>query len=189
MSVARIVNRYAKSLIDLAIEKQRLERVKEDFETFGETLKNRDFYLLLKSPIVKSDKKRKIFELLFGGKFDELTMAFLNILVTKNREGYLPEIAREFRTQYRAYKHISTVRITTPEPITQDMVEAIRKKLLADGVVEGELEMEAYTDSSLVAGFVLEFADKLYDASASRKLEAFKSSFRDNLYISKIIAR
>lgn len=189
MSVARIVSRYAKSLLDLAIEKQRVERVVEDFESFNEVLKNRDFYLLLKSPIVKSDKKQKIFQLLFEGKYDELTMAFLSILLRKNRENYLPEIAKEFRIQYRVYKHISTIRITTAEPISEDMVEAIRKKLLADGVVDGELEMETYTDPSLVAGFVIEFADKLYDASASRKLEAFKSSFRGNLYISQIIAR
>lgn len=189
MSVGRIVTRYAKSLLDLAVERQNVERVKEDFDTFASAMKNRDFYLMLRSPVIKSDKKKKIFQLLFADKFDELTMAFLNILIAKGRETFLPEIAKEFTAQYREYKHISTVRITTPTPLTEAMVENIRKKLLADGIVTGQLEMEAHTDPTLVAGMVIEFADKLYDASASRKLEAFKNSFRDNLYISKIIAR
>ncbi|MBK7408505.1 MAG: ATP synthase F1 subunit delta [Saprospirales bacterium] len=189
MSVARIASRYAKSLLDLAIERQEVERVREDLDTFASALKNREFYLMIKSPIVKADKKRKIFQLLFESKFDKLTMAFLNILLTKGREMYLPEVAKEFTAQYRAYKHISSVCITTAEPISEAVVETIRKKLLDQGILEGHLEMETKVDPSLVGGMVLEFGDKLYDASASRKLEAFKSTFRDNLYISKIISR
>lgn len=189
MSVGRIVTRYTKSLLDLAIEKNVVERIKEDFDSFNGVLKNRDFYLMIKSPIIKSDKKRAIFRQLFGGKYDEMTLSFFNILLTKDRETYLPEIAKEFNTQYRAYMNISTVRITTPAPLSEAMVETIRKKLLDDGIATGKLEMETRTDSSLVAGMIIEFDDKLYDASASRKLEGFKSSFKDNLYISKIISR
>jgi len=189
MSVARIANRYAKSLLGLAVERKQVERIKEDFDAFAETMKNRDFYLMLKSPIIKSDKKQKIFQALFGDKFDELTMAFLKILLVKNREMYLPEITKEFIVQYRAFKHISSVYITTPEPISDEVVESIRKKLLADGIVDGHLEMITKIDPSLVGGLILEFSDKIYDASASRKLEAFRKTFRDNLYISKIISR
>ena len=189
MSIARIANRYAKSLLDLAVERQQVERIMEDFESFNEVMKNRDFYLMVKSPIVKADKKRKIFQLLFGEKFDELSMAFLNILLTKGRESYLPEIVKELRIQYRRYRHISTVKVTTPEPLSESTVEAIRQKLLADGILEGQVEMVTHVDPALVAGMVLEFEDKRYDASASRKLEAFKGTFRENLYISKIFAR
>ena len=51
----RIASRYAKSLIDLAIEQGKLDIVLEDINAFVEATKNRDFILLLKSPIVKSD--------------------------------------------------------------------------------------------------------------------------------------
>lgn len=161
----------------------------EDFETFNGVLKNRDFFLMLKSPVVGPDKKKKIFQALFAKKFDELTMAFLDILVAKSRETFLPEIAKEFKSQYRVYKNISTVRITTPAPLSESIVETIRKKLLAEGMVGGKLEMEVHIDPSLVGGITIEFGDKLYDASASRKLESFRNSFKDNLYISKIISR
>ncbi|MBK6903062.1 MAG: hypothetical protein IPH04_09715 [Saprospirales bacterium] len=49
MSVGRIVTRYTKSLLDLAIEKNVVERIKEDFDSFNGVLKNRDFYLMIKS--------------------------------------------------------------------------------------------------------------------------------------------
>ena len=57
MSVTRIASRYAKSLIDLAVENNKLDRIKEDMDTFRSALESRDLYLMLKSPIVSAEKK------------------------------------------------------------------------------------------------------------------------------------
>jgi hypothetical protein len=61
MSAVRLSARYAKSLIDLAIEQNKLERVKEDVEYFHQASRVRDLHLLLKSPIVHTSTKRKVF--------------------------------------------------------------------------------------------------------------------------------
>jgi F-type H+-transporting ATPase subunit delta len=76
MSVIRIASRYAKSLIDLAVEQDKLERVLEDVKTFQKAVSNREFYLLLKSPIINATKKQQIFKALFGDKFDENDQRF-----------------------------------------------------------------------------------------------------------------
>ena len=70
MSVARIATRYAKSLIDLSVEQNKLDRILEDIESFQKATENRDFYLMLKSPIINSDKKIQIFERLFKRALD-----------------------------------------------------------------------------------------------------------------------
>ena len=188
MSAIRIANRYAKSLIDLAVEQGKLERILEDVQSFNEVSKNRDFYLLLKSPIIKSDKKGQVLKSLFDGKYDELTMAFLNILLKKGRESFLPEIAREFLLQYKAIKHISTVKLKTAKALGKDVVEAIRKKLLDSNVTDTHVEIETEVDPNLIGGFILEFDDKLYDASVKHKLDLLSKDFKDNLYISQIMA-
>ena len=59
MSAQRIASRYARSLIEVAQEKGKLERVLEDIKAFDALSKVRDFYLLLKSPVIKADKKKK----------------------------------------------------------------------------------------------------------------------------------
>ena len=128
MSVTRIASRYAKSLIDLSVEQNKLERILEDVQSFKEVSKNRDFYLLIKSPIVNASKKEDIINSLFEGKYDELTMAFLRILVNKGREAYLPEIADEFVNQYKEIKHISTVKLTTAAPLGAETVSRIKQK-------------------------------------------------------------
>ena len=61
----RVAGRYAKSLIDLASERGNLQSVVGDMEHLNEAMKNRDLYLMLKSPIINSDKKESIMELRF----------------------------------------------------------------------------------------------------------------------------
>jgi F-type H+-transporting ATPase subunit delta len=189
MSVQKVASRYAKSLIDLAQEREKLDKVLEDVQSFSEVAQNKDFALMLKSPVVNADIKGKIFQKLFGGKYDELTLAFLHILLKKNRESYLVDIAREFIDQYKIIKHISSVRLTTAAPLSESTVKTIRQKLMDSTVTDENIELETKVDPKLIGGFVLEFQNRLYDASVIHKLSLLKKEFKDNLYISQIIAR
>lgn len=187
MSVQRVADRYAKSLLDLAQEQNKLERVLDDMQSFREVLKNRDFSLLVKSPVVSASKKLSIFKELFSGKYDEMTLAFLRILVTKGREPYLPEIAAEFVAQYKRLKHITTVRVTTAEPLSEGSREAIRKKLAASGAAEDSVELVTIVNPDLIGGFVLEFDGKIYDASIAQKLDELRKEFSGrNVYVSQV---
>jgi F-type H+-transporting ATPase subunit delta len=188
MSAQRIATRYAKSLIDLAQEQGKLDRVLEDVKSFKEVAGNRDFALLLKSPIVKADKKEQVFNKLFESKYDPLTMAFLKILLRKGRESQLTEIANEFILQYKIIRHISTVKLITATKLSDQAVEAIRQKLVASDVTDDNVEIITRVDPNIVGGFLVEFEDKLYDASVSHKLAMLKREFQGNLYISQIIA-
>lgn len=188
MSVQRIASRYAKSLIDLAQERGKLERVLEDVQSFKEVTKNRDFLLMLRSPVVKADTKEKVFNQLFKGKYDDITMAFLQILLRKGRESQLAEIANEFIIQYRAIKHISTVKLTTAAPMSEGTVKSIHDKLADSSSTDQNVDLVTAVDPNLIGGFVIEFEDKLYDASVAHKLNQMKKNFKGNLYISQIMA-
>lgn len=188
MSIARIATRYAKSLIDLSAERNQLEEVKADMDVLAAAIQNRDLYLLLKSPIVKGDTKKNVLRELFDKSFNQLTKAFLNILIDKGREGYIPEIARSFTGQYQTRKGIVLVRLTAAVPLADDTVELVRKKLVESGVT-GQIEISTAVNPDILGGFILEFEDNLFDASLARKLSNLKKGFRDNLYISQILKR
>ncbi len=189
MSNQRVATRYAKSLIDLANERGKLERVLEDIKSFREVTKNKDFMLMLKSPVIKADKKQQIFNKLFKENSDELTMAFLTILLKKGREAGLIEIADAFIAQYKRHKKISTVNLVTASKLSDSTIESIRQKLLASNATDQNVELIAKVDPNLIGGFVIEFEDKLYDASVAHKLSLLKKEFKDNLYISQILAQ
>lgn len=178
MSVQRIASRYAKSLMDLAVEQNKLERILEDIQSFHAAANVRDFYLMLKSPIINATKKEAIVKAIFSGKYDELTMAFLNIIIKKGREPHLPEIAEEFIAQYRAKKGISSVKLITATPVTSELIAAVKSKLLASGETTAtSIEITTEVDPDIIGGFVVEFQDKVYDASIAHKLEGLKKEF------------
>jgi len=182
MSSYRIASRYAKSLIDLAIEQGKLDIVLEDVEAFVQATKNRDLALLLKSPIVKSDKKEKILDAIFQGKIDPLTNSFLHIIVRKGRESQLAEIAREFINQYRVIKGISIVNVVSAEPLSEETLSSIRKKLVDSELTHGNIQFKTSVDKNLIGGFVISFEDKLYDASVLHQLDELRKQFSNKEY-------
>jgi F-type H+-transporting ATPase subunit delta len=182
MSAERLSARYAKSLIDLALDQDKLERVKEDVEYFLEATHVRDLKLLLKSPIVHTSTKRKIFQKLFADKFDVLSNAFLDIILRKGREAYLAEIADAFLEQYRTIKQISNVKLTTAVPLTEDRIEEIKQKVRNSGVTFPNIDIKTEVDPEILGGFIIEFGDRLYDASVAHQLEEMRKSFVKNSF-------
>ena len=182
MNNPRLAGRYAKSLLDLAIEQNQLDVVYADINLLKEINKsNPDFVSLLKSPIVSSDKKDKIIQAVIGDKVCKLTMLFINLLTSKTREGNLPEIVTTFIEQYNSLKNIQTVKLTTAHPISEELKNSIVAKVRTAGSTG--VEIESSVNEALIGGFTLEVAGKLIDASILRDLQDVGKQFKNNEFI------
>lgn len=189
MSATKLATRYAKALIDLAKEQNQLELVQADVVAFAEATKQRDFYMLLKSPIIDFKKKQQIVNAIFGDKFNKTTLAFINLICGKSREEYLPEISAAFLSQYKEMQGISSVKITTATQLDEAGLEAIKQKLIATNAISANVDVTTAVNADLIGGFVLEFDGKQYDASVANQLYKLKDKFDDNDYINQIMAR
>lgn len=186
MQNPRLASRYAKSLIDIAQEQNVLEDVLDDIELLQQICNsNHDFVLMLKSPVVKADKKTAILRMLLEGKVQPVTLGFVNLLISKGREFYLPEIVEAFTEQYKELKHIKTVNLTTAVAIDENVKKVIFDKVTA-AIQDGHVELNTLVDESLIGGFTLEVGDKLFDASVKRDLTDIRNQFTKNLYIADI---
>jgi F-type H+-transporting ATPase subunit delta len=186
MQNPRLASRYAKSLIDIAQEQNVLEAIKGDMELIAQICNsNPDFVLMLKSPVVKADKKVAVMHAVLDGKVQKVTLAFISLLVNKGREFYLPEIATTFSLQYKELKNIKTVNLTTAVAIDEDLKKMIHSKVSAS-VQDGHIELETNVDEDLIGGFTLEIGDKLFDASIRRDLVDIKNQFTKNLFVADI---
>ena len=184
MSATRLASRYAKALLDLSVEKMQLEEVHSDIEVFQKALANKDFGLMVKSPIINSDKKKAIFKRIFGNKFNGITNKFMDIIIRKKREFYLPEIVQEFETQYRERKQITTATLVTATPVDNSIIEQMKEIVRRDTGKQNVI-LASNVDKSLLGGFILKFGDKLYDSSISHKLEKLGKQFEENKYVRK----
>ncbi len=187
MSFIKVASRYAKSLIDLAQERGELEKVYEDVQMFQQVAENKDFKMVLSSPIISSKKKREVFNALFDDKVTELMGKFLNLVLDKGRENALPSIMRAFVDQYRKIKKISDLKITSAVALSDNVVEKIKQKLIAEKGINENVDVTAEVDPSLLGGVILEFEGKQYNASVANKLKEVKKGFLGrNLYVSQI---
>ncbi|MBK8502053.1 MAG: ATP synthase F1 subunit delta [Saprospiraceae bacterium] len=177
MSVQRIATRYAKSVLDLAIERSEIEQILADMQYVRSALRSRDLWLMIKSPIISTGKKLSIFKKIFSGKLSATTSSFFEIMIRKGREIYLPEIVDAFIEQYKAYKQISTVVIKTAVPLGENALESIRQKLTGSLDTKKNLELNLIVDPALIGGFTLEFEGKQYDSSMASKLKELRKQF------------
>jgi F-type H+-transporting ATPase subunit delta len=187
MQNPRLAARYAKSLLDLSVEKNSLEDTLRDMQAINNVCHlSRDFELMLRSPIVTSDKKLSVINLVLERyNLGEITRAFIQLLVSKGRELNLPEIAEAFVGQYNVLKNIRTVKLITAVPMSDAIKSGIAAKIA--GFMPGDtVDLKTEVDESLIGGFVVEVEDKLYDASVKKSLNDFKSKLVDYSYVSKM---
>lgn len=174
MSVIRVAHRYAKSLVQLAKENESLESIHEEVLSIHELIDTSDdLKFLLRSPIIKQQKKQKIIQQVFKGNVSDTLMNFLNIVLAKGREGILPEILDAFVTEYNNIKGITPVIMTTAVPVDEEFGASVINILQKEfGLSQVELTQEV--DEKLIGGLVLEFDHKRYDASVSHQLDRLR---------------
>ncbi|MBX2905079.1 MAG: ATP synthase F1 subunit delta [Taibaiella sp.] len=187
MQNPRLASRYAKSILDLAVERNSLEPALTDMQTLQAICAaSHEFRLMLESPVIKGDKKLSIlFAVLKSQQLNELTKGFITLLVSKGREHFLPEIATSFVAQYNELKNIKTVKLTTATTVNDAIKNNILAKV-AGFMPSNKLKLETSVDESLIGGFVLEMGDKLFDASVKKKLNDVRTKIIDHSYEAKM---
>ena len=182
MNISLVAERYAKALFELALEKSVVEEVYQDSLMISKICENsKELRLLLKSPIINSGKKLIILQAIFEKDIHTLTLAYLLIMVRKNRESFIPAIALKFAELYKTYRNILTVHFTSP--VLPD--EETRKQVMSlmEKYTRAEIDLKAEIDESLIGGFVLNWQDKQFDASIRREIDDMRIAIaKVNLY-------
>jgi len=182
----RLAFRYAKALLDLAVEKEQLDEVYKDMLWLKSICKsNPDFVNMLKSPVVPGDKKIKILKAIAGDRLGKLVTSFNTLLIQKNREANLPEIINAFILQYKEYKNIHIIKLTTTGSMDVGLKDEIVKQVKAIGGFEN-IELEEKIDETIIGGFVLQVGDRLVDASIAYDLKTIAKQFENNDFLYKL---
>jgi F-type H+-transporting ATPase subunit delta len=182
MKETKIAGRYAKALFDLAIEKNQLDSAYQDVLLIHKICnENRDFILMLKSPVIKESKKTAVLKSIFEKNLHDLTYKFLLIITLNKRESLIADIALRFIDYYKEHKHILPATLITAVQLDSQTKEKIMSLL---GERTGStIELTEIIDENVIGGFVLQFADKQYDASMLRKIKNLQKEFDINLYL------
>ena len=126
MIASKITSRYAKALIDLAKDQNALDSCLNDMELLKSScVTNHELQLLLKSPIINSDKSEGILEMIFKSKVSKLSMLFIQILTKKKENLYYLKLLKTL-FNFTAQKNIAVAKVITATPLN----DSLRKKSL-----------------------------------------------------------
>ena len=182
MKQSRVTIRYAKALLQLAIEQNTLEQSYNDMVLLDAVCtESKDLSLLLKSPIVKTDQKLSILKEIFESKLGEVSMAFINIITTKKREGLLALIASSFISLYKVHNKIETATVTTAAPLDEALRAEVIHYIKRHG--DDNVELTEKVDEKIIGGAIIRMGDKQLDASVSKAISELRQTFNKNLYI------
>ncbi|HEY0667341.1 MAG TPA: ATP synthase F1 subunit delta [Sphingobacteriaceae bacterium] len=181
MSELQVASRYAKSLIDLAEERNSLEKIKEDIQSFVRIVKeNSQLHAVLRNPIVGPDKKFAILNQIFGSSIDPMILSFFKIVVNKGRSEILYATGKELLNEYNRRKEIYKATVTSAVPLSAENIKEIEQ--VVKDATKGEVILETKVDPNLIGGFILKVGDKQFDTSISGSLSKLKKEFAQRTY-------
>lgn len=185
MSQSKAAKRYAISLRDLASERGEVDRCLGDMQMISSLIgESKELDLLLKSPIIKTDKKQQILDMIIGGQASELTKSFVKIVTAKGREDLLKSIAQSYIDLVKQDRNVLVAEVTTASNITADVKAKVLE--IVNQMQSGEVELVEKTDASIIGGFILKVGDKMIDASVKSKFRKLRQEFTDGSYVNSL---
>jgi F-type H+-transporting ATPase subunit delta len=177
MSEIKAASRYAKSLIDLSIELNALEDMKNDMVLIEQVItKNSELEAVLSNPIIPLGKKAGILTNIFGTQVHQATKSFLQLVVSKGRSAILFETSKQFVLQYNQIKGIVSANVVSAVELTEEnrteIVALVKAQVGANAVI-----LKEKVDADLIGGFVLTVGDKQFDASIANSLNKLRKEF------------
>ena len=179
MSESRAAIRYAKAVLDFAVEKKSADKVEVDMRTIATTLNDsQELRQLLENPVIKTEVKKKTLSEVFKGS-NAITSGLISTLADNKRIALLQEVAFKYIILHEKLKGEDVAHVTTAVPMTVDL----EKKVLAQvkKMTGNKVTLENKVDESIVGGFILRVGDLQYDASVTNKLNKLKREFTNSL--------
>ena len=180
MSKALIARRYAKALLDLAVEQQSLAAVRADLLDLAALLQQSPelAWLVRASPMNTQDKDGRL-RALFDGRAHPLTIRFLRFLNARHRLNGLDTMLAVFEELCDARTGVVRVRITSARPLAEDQLAALKERIISapalfSGLRHKSMQTEQRVDPALLGGFRVQIGDFVRDLSLASQLEGLK---------------
>ncbi|MBI5807409.1 MAG: ATP synthase F1 subunit delta [Ignavibacteriales bacterium] len=182
MSVFRVSYRYANSLMLLAEEKNIFQEVAKDADLIFNTINNsKELKVILKSPVIKTELKKKLLNEIFSNKISSETLSFIDFVIQKNREDILLEIFKEFLVLCDKKNKILRAKVKTAVELDESLKSKLTSKL--ESRTNQKVIANYLLDQKIIGGFVVEIDDQVYDASVKHQLAQLRKKFSEEISI------
>lgn len=172
-----IAKKYARALIELALEDKEQERCGREIESFGILVReNEQLWGLFTGPAGDTELRRSALDaVLSKTKYLKLVENFIRLLMDKERLSLIPDISRAYGRLLDEHEGKMKARLVSAAPLSDTETAEITKRLST--TLKRQIILETSVDPSLIGGAVAYVGGLVFDGSIRTQL----STIRDNL--------
>ena len=176
MSASALTRRYAKALVELAVEQQAVDRYGEELATVNAVLAREGLLRqLLESPTLALEKKAAMLtDLAAALELSPRMSDFLGLVLSKGRIGYLPQIEDAYRSLADELSGVLRARITAAAELDDAQQQAIGASL--EKQTGKKVALNVKVDPQLIGGVQAEIGGRLFDGSVRTQLQRIEES-------------
>jgi F-type H+-transporting ATPase subunit delta len=176
LSASALTRRYAKALVELAVEQQAVDRYGEELAMINAVLDREELLRqLLESPTLVMDKKSAMLGDLAAALGVSPGMRdFLGLVLSKGRIAYLPQIEETYRRLADELSGVLRARITSAVPLDDAQQQAIGAGL--EKQTGKKVALNLNVDPRLIGGVQAEIGGRLFDGSVRTQLQRIEES-------------
>ena len=179
MSDSRAAVRYAKAVLDLAIDKKADVALEKDMRLVVSTIQeNTELKDVLGSPVISAEVKKSVLSGVFKN-IHELGKGLIELLVDKKRIALLSEVAAQYVRLHEEFKGERVAYVTSAIPLSKGLQDKLLKQV--EKITGEKVTLENQVDETVLGGFVLRVGDLQYNASIANKLEKLKREFTNSI--------
>lgn len=179
MSESRAAIRYAKAILDLAVDNKATDAVEKDMRSIVGTIsESKELRDMLASPVISNTAKKEALHKIFKGS-NAISEGLTTMLVDNKRVAILNEVALKYIILNEQLKGKDVAFLTTAVPMNAALEKKVLKQVTS--ITGKEVTIENKIDESIIGGFVLRVGDLQYDASIANKLNNIKREFTNSL--------
>jgi len=176
LSASALTRRYAKALVELAVEQQAVDRYGEELALVNAILEREELLRqLLESPTLAMDKKAAMLsDLAAALGLSEGMGKFLGLVLSKDRLGYLTQIEETYRRLADDLSGVLRARITAAVELDAAQQQAIGASL--EKQTGKKVALNVSVDPQLLGGVQAEIGGRLFDGSVRTQLKRIEES-------------
>jgi F-type H+-transporting ATPase subunit delta len=167
--IARV---YARSLFEVAQERDMLDAIREQLSQFADALnENRDLATFFFSPYFSSEEKKEALKRTIEGAEDTF-ISFLELLIDEHRMPAIFRIRDRYEVLWDEANRLLPVEVTSAVELDEDTVAAIGDRIREQ--TGQNVELSSHVDSGILGGIVLRVGNSILDASIRNRLNQLR---------------
>ena len=167
-----IASVYARSLFEVAMEQDKLDKVRDELGEFADALNaSRELQVFLFSPYFNTREKSDGLDKAISGA-DDTTVNFLRLLIEKHRTPVLFRVRAEFDRLWEEENKLLPVTVTSAVELPKDTIKQIGDRIAEQ--TDRKVDLSSKVDPDILGGIVLRVGNQILDASIRNRLEALR---------------